>query len=400
MARRLYSTTGTLAASTDSLDASAVFGEFIGVEVLIVNTHVSLPMDFVDTAGVTHVIPPNQSLVLPSDFRSGSLTGTGTYYFFAATEPGMVARVIVNPTIGSGVVTVAMFTSDVPGRGLDVVGLNLELEFAADSGLEFTGATAADTVQVNVDDATIKRTAATGDLAIKDAAFTAARLKANAAAGGLVATDAFDPSDADQLDGWKANGINATAAAKIIAAAAIVTAHIADGGVTGVKRAIESKNVLQPAADRVTSAAGATAAAFATTYQIAANRLVVGSVIRIRAAGKVIDGSNGATLQVSPRLGTVVIGTKPTALDVANDDTFIIDAEVVVATAGAVGFWSGWAKIYQGHEGSGTAESSYGLVIGGSIDTTIANDVDVLVDWGAGANDTIDLAVLTVEVIG
>jgi hypothetical protein len=61
---------------------------------------------------------------------------------------------------------------------------------------------------------------------IVDAAFTAAAMKANGAAGGKFDSDAINPANADQLDAWAANGLDATAVAKIVAAGSIAEAKI------------------------------------------------------------------------------------------------------------------------------------------------------------------------------
>ncbi len=413
---KLYSATGTLAGDTDTLVAAAAFGADIGVEVMIVNLHASLAMTFTDTAGREHSIPAGQSVILPVDFRSGTITGTGVYHFFASTAAGFVARQNISPTIASGSVSTAMLIDEavtaaklaaaVAGAGLTGgAGAALDVVAAAAGGLVVsandmsikpdvtTGSTraqillAANGASIGVDDATIKHTA--GVLALKDGA-----LSADAGGRALMATGFFD--DATVQDLFGTDSISVTGAADIIADSAIVTAHIADGAVGGIKRAIESKTGLAAAADRVTSAAGPVATAFATKYTIPAGRLVVGSIVRISAVAKVIDSAAGATVAITPRIATVEIGTTPTPVDAADNAIIRIEAELVVISIGAGGTWNGWSLVMiPGGSPSTTA------VLAAAVDTTQDRDVDLLVDWAAGgAGDDVDLVSLIVEVIG
>lgn len=178
----------------------------------------------------------------------------------------------------------------------------------------------------------------------------------------------------------------------------ITAAKIGAKAVTGVKRALDGAAALAAAADRVTSAAGPVQQAFATKTTIPANRLLVGSRIKLKASALVTDGAAAATLQVTPGLGATALGSPNTALDVATSDVVYVEAEAVIREIGAAGKFCAVCDIYVGHEGAGTAQRAKSVVVDGAIDTTVDKDVSLLVDWGAGAGDDVDLVSWSVEV--
>ena len=89
---KLFSQSGTLVGSPVALDPTTAFGDDYGVEVMIINKHPSNIFTFIDTKGQSHTIPSNRGLVLPVEFRYGTINGTGDYQFYASTKAGFVER--------------------------------------------------------------------------------------------------------------------------------------------------------------------------------------------------------------------------------------------------------------------------------------------------------------------
>lgn len=162
---------------------------------------------------------------------------------------------------------------------------------------------------------------------------------------------------------------------------------------TGIKRALELATA--PAADAVASGVGVISTAFAAKYTVPGNRLLVNSTIKIRAAGKITAGGV-ATLQLTLKIGTVVIGLQTVSIVPNTNDFFVLDAVAVFSAIGAGGAFSGMLKSTVGL--TGAQVDAYASNHASALDTTADRDVTILVDWGAGAACSVRLDVMIVEV--
>lgn len=131
-----------------------------------------------------------------------------------------------------------------------------------------------------------------------------------------------------------------------------------------------------------------TETAFSTTFSIPANRLRVGSVLRLRARASVSSGNSTDTLTLRARLtnaaGTL-LGEGP-AVDVTNGggDVGDIDLEMIVRTLG-----SGGTMMSNGKIGLLTAVKSTGSAGAVTIDTTAANVLVITAQWSAASASNI-----------
>ena len=186
-----------------------------------------------------------------------------------------------------------------------------------------------------------------------------------------------------------------------IAALAVTEAKIADAAVTDAKRKPAKATALAAAGDAVTGLIAGNSASFATKHSIGANKLKVGSVIRIRASGKLVTkpGGSAQTEQIGVSIGGTLVGSATPALNGALNDTFTVDAEVVVRAIGAAGKFCGFAYVKFGHVGA--QQSAYDVEVDGAIDTTAGLDVTIGCTFAADATagDVVNLVHLTVEVL-
>ena len=131
-----------------------------------------------------------------------------------------------------------------------------------------------------------------------------------------------------------------------------------------------------------------TETAFSTTFSIPANRLRVGSVLRLRARASVSSGDGTDTLTLRARLtnaaGTL-LGEGP-AVDVTNGggDVGDIDLEMIVRTLGG-----GGTMMTSGKIGLLTAVKSTGSAGAVTIDTTAANVLVITAQWSAASASNI-----------
>lgn len=172
---------------------------------------------------------------------------------------------------------------------------------------------------------------------------------------------------------------------------------IGAGKATGIKSAVELAGA--PVAD--TRASATASAAFATKYQIPANRLLIGSLIRVRLGGKVTLQGGADTLVLTLRLGGQTI-VATAALAVAAGDFFYADADVVFTAIGVGGTakFNATAFANMGHAGPGTITQDFPSVNQNAVlDTTTALDVDVLAVWGSNTTSAARLDILSVQVI-
>lgn len=111
---------------------------------------------------------------------------------------------------------------------------------------------------------------------------------------------------------------------------------------------------------------------------IPANTLNLGDVIRVRAQGIATATNSTDTLNVRLRLGTTAfIATG--AVDVANNDIFTIDADVVIRTIGASG--TAVASGYTAIGAAGTATARPQFAASTTIDTTAAISANISAVW-------------------
>lgn len=185
-------------------------------------------------------------------------------------------------------------------------------------------------------------------------------------------------------------------------------------GIVTVSHASTGEYLLWPAqyearrADHASIAASSehedttTEALFDTTYTIPANTLKVGSVIKIKYMGIVVDNNSSDTLTIKLYLGGLS-GTAlltGTATDVADNDIFCGEATVVVRTVGGSGTFIAYGTLADVPAASGTAAPKYEAVASTAIDTTAAQVIGVGADWSAAHQDNeCRLEMLVVEIL-
>jgi len=118
---------------------------------------------------------------------------------------------------------------------------------------------------------------------------------------------------------------------------------------------------------------------------IPANGLRVGDVIRVRAQGIATATNSTDTLTAKIKLGSnAVLSTG--AVDVANNDIFYLEADIVVRTIGATGTVVAAGAVAIGAEG--TVTSKPGKLASTTVDTTAAITLAVSGQWSttSGSN--------------
>lgn len=130
---------------------------------------------------------------------------------------------------------------------------------------------------------------------------------------------------------------------------------------------------------------------------IPANTLKVGDVIRVRAQGIATATNSTDTLTVRLMIGTDAVATTG-AVDVANNDIFLIDATIVVRTIGASGTYTATGTVSLGASGTVTAKAFF--LASTAIDTTAAQTLAVKATWSvASASNSVRMDVFLVEEI-
>ena len=140
-----------------------------------------------------------------------------------------------------------------------------------------------------------------------------------------------------------------------------------------------------------------TETAFDKSYTFAANQLRAGDIIRIR--GQVIATATNSTdtlnikLYIGGTSGTLICQTG--ALDVANNDIAVFDAELVVRTAGSSGTIVGSGFVTIGVPGTATTKTF--ALASTTINTTVAQQIVATATWSvANAGNSVRLDNLTV----
>ena len=103
--------------------------------------------------------------------------------------------------------------------------------------------------------------------------------------------------------------------------------------------------------------------------------------------------------QLKVRIGGQTVGAQSVALAVAANDTWKVDCDAIFGVVGAGGTFSGFSHSYIGHDAAGTYKIDIGANKATALDTTASRDVDILVDFAAGAGVTIDLYAFDVQII-
>jgi predicted RecA/RadA family phage recombinase len=133
------------------------------------------------------------------------------------------------------------------------------------------------------------------------------------------------------------------------------------------------------------------------TFNIPANRLQVGDVIRVRAQGVATATNSTDTLQAALNLNAQAIVTTA-ALDVANGDMFFIEADIVVRTITAAGTMV--AAGIQGIGTPGTVTAKPWFLASTVLDTTVLQALKIMGTWSvANAGDSCRLDVFDVELL-
>jgi len=135
------------------------------------------------------------------------------------------------------------------------------------------------------------------------------------------------------------------------------------------------------------------------SFTIPANRLQVGDVIRFRAQGIAPATNSTDTLNVKAYLGTNNLCATG-ALDVANNDIFYIEGDIVVRTIGNAATGTIVAAGLQSIGTPGTATAKPWNFASANLDTTIAEILKITGTWSvANAGDSCRLDILDVELL-
>jgi len=151
------------------------------------------------------------------------------------------------------------------------------------------------------------------------------------------------------------------------------------------------------AGDRVTSTVAGATATFATKKSWVATALLVDDEIKLTAFGTFPTGANGATFSLQVRFGGTVIGTATGTLNVADNDTWFIEATLKIVSATT---FTGFARIKSGVSGAGTYNDVWGVTIDGVCNdiATLGNDLDIQAIHAGADGDTCDLNGFFVDV--
>jgi len=158
------------------------------------------------------------------------------------------------------------------------------------------------------------------------------------------------------------------------------------------------KTVVNSAAETTLTAAGV------GSLTLRANSLVPGKTIRIKAKGFYSETGN-PTIRFKIKIGAVIVlDTTAESLNgsgTANNAEWTLNAEITCRTTGVGGTVAGQGE-WVSSQNSATSTVSLGMTNTSpvTIDTTVAEAIDLTVQWGAAdPGDTITCTNLTVEVL-
>lgn len=141
----------------------------------------------------------------------------------------------------------------------------------------------------------------------------------------------------------------------------------------------------------------ATITAFDKSYTFAANALKVGDCIRFKAQGIATATNSTDTLVITMKIGsTTLIAT--TAVDVADNDEFLVTGDLIIRTIGASGTFVGSGNWNVGVPGTATTRAW--LKASTAIDTTASQALTVSATWSTSSgSNSCRLDMLQVELL-
>lgn len=212
----------------------------------------------------------------------------------------------------------------------------------------------------------------------------------------------YDPADGGTVqpitaaNAGKLVRIGTSRQSKVSNASIIMLSVLLDGRDSDMSA--RNLSVITAASSTITNTT--TETAFSTTFSIPANRLRVGSVLRLRARASVSSGNSTDTLTLRARLTNAagaLLGEGP-AVDVTNGggDVGDIDLEMIVRTLG-----SGGTMMTNGKIGLLTAVKSTGSEGAVTIDTTAANVLVITAQWSvASASNIVAMDGGSLQIVG
>lgn len=164
----------------------------------------------------------------------------------------------------------------------------------------------------------------------------------------------------------------------------------------------------KPALNMYTQVAASTAVSntitetlFDKSYSIPANTLKAGSVVRVKYWGIATATNSTDTLAIKLYIGGLS-GTalvSHAAVDVANNDIFFGECDIIVRTAGASGTMVA-RGLYKTTAAEGTATMKDDILASTTLDTTAAQVVGVSATWSvASSSNSCRLDFLTVDLV-
>ena len=212
----------------------------------------------------------------------------------------------------------------------------------------------------------------------------------------------YDPADGGTVqpitaaNAGKLVRIGTSRQSKVSNASIIMLSVLLDGRDSDMSA--RNLSVITAASSTITNTT--TETAFSTTFSIPANRLRVGSVLRLRARASVSSGNSTDTLTLRARLTNAagaLLGEGP-AVDVTNGggDVGDIDLEMIVRTLGG-----GGTMMTNGKIGLLTAVKSTGSEGAVTIDTTVANVLVITAQWSvASASNIVAMDGGSLQIVG
>ena len=172
---------------------------------------------------------------------------------------------------------------------------------------------------------------------------------------------------------------------------------VAGGNIPGVASLVAYSNEAASSAISNTT----TETAFDTSYTFPKNSLAAGQVIKIKWQGIATSTNSTDTLAIKVYIGGIT-GTllfTHAATDVANNNVFMGEYELIVRTVGASGTVVGFGTGKSVPAAEGTATYKDDILASTTIDTTAVQQVAVSATWSvASSSNSVRLDFLTVEV--
>lgn len=172
---------------------------------------------------------------------------------------------------------------------------------------------------------------------------------------------------------------------------------VAGGNIPGVASLVAYSNEAASSAISNTT----TETAFDTSYTFPKNSLDAGQVIKIKWQGIATSTNSTDTLAIKVYIGGIT-GTllfTHAATDVANNNVFMGEYELIVRTVGASGTVVGFGTGKSVPAAEGTATYKDDILASTTINTTAVQQVAVSATWSvASASNSVRLDFLTVEV--